>query len=332
MKILFAWTGVTSYMADCWRRLQSAQGVELKVVVDNVYSGRAFDVEKVFGGLDYAILSGGMKWDDGGWRPDIIFAVGWHSHIVREIVRRRKFRDVPKVCCFDMPWRWLPRCICARWVLRPFLKNYVAAYVPGQSCARYARWLRFQRIETGLFSIDAEKLRSAHVPSERKGFLYVGRFSSEKRVDLIERAYRRYQELGGSWPLDCYGQGGKFIQPDELPSVYAEHACLLLASEFDPWPLVALEARTAGCEVIMSDRCGNRFELPGVRVVRYGDVEAMAHGMLKLEEEFASRKGGGQDAECNGGVHAALARYDCKAWAERTLRFAGELLGMNVKV
>ena len=33
----------------------------------------------------------------------------------------------------------------------------------------------------------------------------------------------------------------------------------------------------------MSDRCGNRFELPGVRVVKYGDTEAMAREMLAVE-------------------------------------------------
>ncbi len=52
MKILFVWTGVTSYMADCWRELQRRPGVELKVVVERVDSGKEFDAEKVLAGLD----------------------------------------------------------------------------------------------------------------------------------------------------------------------------------------------------------------------------------------------------------------------------------------
>ena len=330
MKILFAWTGVTSYMADCWRRLQSAEGVDLKIAVENVCSGRAFDAGRVLSGLDCTIVGGGAQ-DVAGdaalggslddWTPDVVFAVGWHSAMVRELVRRSDWRNVPKVCCFDMPWRWSLRCLAARWVLRPFLRNYVAAYVPGRMCARYAKWLGFRNVRTGLFSIDMDRFRAARDASERKGFLYVGRMSAEKRVDIIEAAHRRYRELGGLWELDCYGQGGRFVQPDEMPRIYAKHACLLLSSAFDPWPLVALEASAAGCEVVMSDRCGNRFELPGVSVVRFGDVEAMAREMLRVERGNEDEKGNCKAAD------DVLEKYDCRAWAERTLAFAMELTG-----
>ena len=329
IKILFVWTGVTSYMADCWRRLQAAEGVELKVVVENVHSGKAFDAERVLGGLDAALVESGTRGITrmgllGGWNPDVVFAVGWHSPVVREIVMRHDWRDVPKVCCFDMPWRWSMRCIAARWVLRSFLRNYDAAYVPGRLCARYAGWLGFRRIETGLFSIDFAKIRSGRAEQRREGFLYVGRYSSEKRVDIIEKAHGVYRKLGGTWGLDCYGQGGRFAQPEEMPGVYASHACLLLASAFDPWPLVALEARAAGCNVIMSDRCGNRFELPGVKVVRFGDVEAMAQEMLSVEGRGKKEEGRSPEIEVDA-ADDALSQYDCAAWSKRTLRLAEEL-------
>ena len=97
-----------------------------------------------------------------------------------------------------------------------------------------------------------------------------------------------------------------------MPAIYAAHACLLLASAFDPWPLVALEARSSGCEVVMSDRCGNRFELPGVRVVKYGDTKAIAREMLAVE------RGGGASAAPD----PVLRRYNATEWADRTLRIA----------
>ena len=320
MKILFVWTGVTSYMADCWRRLAALPGVELKVVVEDVDSGSAFDRARVLAGLDGDIE---------GWRPDVVFAVGWHSHVVREMVCSAKWAGVPKVCCFDMPWRRSLRCFAARWVLRPFLRNYAAAYVPGEICARYARWLGFRDVRTGLFSIDVDRFRAARTATERSGFLYAGRMSGEKRVDLIKAAHRRYRELGGSWALDCYGQGGRFAQPHEMPRIYAEHACLLLASAFDPWPLVALEAKAAGCEVVMSDRCGNRFELPDMRVVRFGDVEAMAQAMMDVEarRKMGEAKKEKKEGEERDGDEDILQRYDCREWAERTLAFARELTG-----
>ena len=286
-----------------------------------------FFIEDLFG-FDCRVVEDG-RLPDGLARPDILFAVGWHSRVVRAAVERADWRGVPKVCCFDMPWRWSARCIAARFVLRGFLRRYSAAYVPGRVAARYARWLGFPRVEEGLFSIGMDRFAAAPKSAERRGFLYVGRYSPEKRVDLVEQAYARYRELGGAWELDCYGQGGRFAAPGEMPSIYAVHACLLLASAFDPWPLVALEARTSGCEVIMSDRCGNRFELPGVRVVRYGDEDAMAEEMLRVELDRKRRRlrqerGVSDDAEY---TCEDIEMYDCGAWVGRTLRLAEELTG-----
>ena len=328
MRILFVWTGVTSYMADCWRELARLPGVELEAVIEDVTSGQAFEAGRVLEGIDHSLCRMSSVDVAVPKRPDIIFAVGWHSRTVRALVTREEWASVPKVCCFDMPWRWSPRCIAARWVLRPFLRRYDAAYVPGRTCAKYAKWLGFRDVRTGLFSIDADRFAAPPAPG-RRGFLYVGRHSPEKRMDLIEKAYRRYRELGGSWSLDRYGQGGRFIQPDEMPRIYAEHACLLLASAFDPWPLVALEALTAGCEVVMSDRCGNRFELTDARVVRFGDVEAMAREMLLLEGRRKKEEGSGLAED--GAADEALAQYECEAWASRTLRLAEGLVKGGAK-
>ena len=321
VRILFVWTGVTSYMADCWRKLQQLPGVELKVIVEPVTSGKEFDAARVLRGLDCTLVSSNVKPQTSNLKPDVIFAVGWHSKIVREIVTRKEWRDVPKVCCFDLPWRWQLRCIAAKFVLWPFLRHYSAAYVPGKACERYAKWLGFRKIYKGLFSIDEGRFE-VEVRGEggqRKNFLYVGRMAPEKRIDLIERAYARYRELGGTWKIDYYG-GKNFKGPEEMPRIYAEHACLVLASAFDPWPLVALEAKVAGCEVIQSDRCGNRLELD-TRVVPFGDVEAMAREMLRVERaEVKSKSEKGKSAEGR-----SFLTYDCGAWAKRTLEIAKEL-------
>ena len=328
-------------MADCWRSLRQEPGVELKVVVEQVDSGKEFDADSVLTELDHLVVSHAQRqrcgeWL-GAWKPDVIFAVGWHSQVVREIVTRPEWKDIPKVCCFDLPWRWKLRCLAARFVLGPFLRHYAAAYVPGRACERYAKWLGFKKIQKGLFSIDQSRFSSTAAQGRREGFLYIGRFSDEKRIDLIAKAFARYRALGGTWPLDLYGAGRlpseinrtieqsnnrtiffhPFVQPASVPRLYAEHACLLLASAFDPWPLVALEARASGCEVIQSDRCGNRFELD-TRVVKYGDVEAMAREMLKVEREVASHAQRRGDAE-------ALKTWDCGTWARRTLKLAQEL-------
>ena len=333
MKILFVWTGVTSYMADCWRRLQQLEGVDLRVVVEQVDSGKAFDAESTLSGIDYTLVSEhepsceaalGRILNDSDWAPDAIFAVGWHSRLVRAVVQQRNWSHIPKVCCFDMPWRWSFRCIAARWVLHPFLKRFAAAYVPGHVCATYAKWLGFSRIEKGLFAIDTLRFRRLRETAGRKGFLYVGRFSAEKRVDIVRKAHERYLSLGGTWGIDMYGQGGLFIQAGDMPRIYAEHACLVLASELDPWPLVVPEALSAGCDVVMSDRCGNRFELPGARVVHFGDVEAMAREMLNVEREWNGQNGRSAPKTA-AAIQSDISPYDCRTWAERTMRLAAEL-------
>lgn len=312
LKVLFVWTGVTSYMADCWRSLRCLPGVSLKIIIEKVDSGKEFNPSSVLHFLDAHVVDNGDvqgAWDVASvWRPDVVFAVGWHSSVVRSLVTNPEWRDIPKVCCFDMPWRFGVRCFAARFVLRRFLRNYSAAYVPGALCAKYASWLGFRHIRQGLFAIDQGRFANCQ-GAHRMGFLYVGRMSVEKRVDLIKSAHARYLELGGTWDIDYYG-GDNFRGPDEMPRIYAEHACLVLASAFDPWPLVVLEAKASGCEVIMSDRCGNRFELPA-KVVGYGNVEALANAMKDVEMRYHP--------------HADkinLDEWDCGTWANRTLELA----------
>ena len=349
MKILFVWTGVTSYMADCWRKLQQQPGIELKVVVEQMASGREFIAEKVLAGLDYALVSNTETLRRGALdsAPDVIFAVGWHSKVVRDVVTRTAWKDVPKVCCFDLPWRWQFRCLAAKFVLWPFLRHYDAAYVPGKACARYAKWLGFRRIDRGLFSIDVGRFSNLEAKGLRSGFLYVGRFAAEKHLDVLLMAFARYRELGGTWSLDLYGSGTlpnspnlssfsnlfhvhSFVQAAEMPRIYHEHACLLLTSDFDPWPLVALEAKASGCEVIQSDRCGNRFEL-NTRVVKFGDEKALAQEMMKVESEVKVR-GEGEPRKVDLSLSTSastsgfdLMSYDCNAWAKRTLEICKEL-------
>ena len=323
MKILFSWTGVTSYMADCWRTLQAVPGIELKVIVETADSGKAFRAGETLKGLDYELVRKEKSVDcligtlASDFTPDILFVGGWRSLTTRRVLAR--YQSVPRVFCLDMPWRWSVRCFAARFALRGFVKQFDAVYVPGKTTAFYSRWLGFKknRIYRKLYAIDQEKVRGGRPEGDgRTGFLFVGRFSPEKRVDLIEKAYARYKELGGAWPIDYYGQGGKFVQADGMPKIYSEHACLLLASSFDPWPLVMLESRVAGLEVIASDRCGNCDEL-GAHKVPYGNVGEMARKMLEIERgaKIARRED--------------LPDYDCRAWVPRTLEIAREVMAQS---
>lgn len=311
MKILFVWTGVTSYMADCWRELARKPYIELKVVIERHSSGAEIDVSKTLSGFNVQVMPESDEVALGEWMPDIIFAVGWHSKTVRAVVTSAKYQAIPMVCCFDMPWRWQMRCLAARWVLHPFLRKYSAAFVPGERAAKYARWLGFRRIYKGLFSLDTS--RFANEPG-KQGFMFIGRYSPEKRIDVIKSAYELYRRKGGKWGLDIYG-GSNFVQPSEVPNLYRSHACLLLASSFDPWPLVMLEATSAGLMVVASDRCGNIEEL-GARSVSYGNISAMAGAMMDAEKGVIKAAG-----------RERTSRYDSRVWADHVVSICRELMG-----
>jgi|GEM_PF-265937 len=327
MRILFVWTGVTSYMADCWRALGRLEGVELKVVVEPTPSGSSFDAASVFSGLDYVLSDDLSLASLREFRPDVIFAGGWRSANTRRVLAA--FPYIPKVFCMDMPWRNSLRCVLARWALWSFMRKFGRIYVPGGWSEKYARWLGFakDRISRGLYAVDFSRYEKS--VGERIGFLYLGRYSVEKRLDLLAKAYARYRELGGTWSLDLYGAGEladsvvrtdgvrahPFVQPDALPEVLLSHASLTMASAFDPWPLVILESSAAGMRVVASDRCGNAAEL-GADVVPFGDSEAMAKAMLRVEREWT------EDRPQIGLKNALALRYDCAAWARRTLEIA----------
>jgi len=305
VKILFAWTGITRCAGDCWRELSALPDVSLKVVVDaRRDEALARDVLR---GVDFSWAEEGT---DSVGRPDALFVVGWRSLAVRGLVERSDWRDVPKILCFDMPWRWSLRCLAARFALWRYCRRFKAAYVPGASSERYAKWLGFRRVERGFLSSDTRRFADAAAAAaggRRRGFVYAGRIAPEKRIDLIERAYGRYRALGGSWDIEyCHD-----TPYSEMPRAYARAACLVLASESDAWPLVALEAKAAGCDVIMSDRCGNRFDL-AARVVPFGDVDALARMMLEVELGEGAPSG------------ADLSFWDSRTWAGRTLALAKE--------
>ena len=327
MKILIAWTGVAGYAADCWRRLAARPDVELKVIVEPQVIGREFDTARTLHDLDYYIVSSveELNETDVG-QPDIMFVCGWRSRIIRSLVSSSAMRNVPKILCFDMPWRWQMRCIAARFVLWPYLRKFEGVLVPGRMAAKYARWLGFPKecIFYGMYSIDTRKFAAAALPYSVicKDFLYIGRNAQVKRLDILEKAYARYRELGGTWRLDIYG-GENFVQPDSVPQLYATHAALVLSSDFEPWGMVVLEAAAAGLPVICTDVCGVRHELVrdnGI-VVPHGNVDAFARAMLRMEREYASfdRKQGA----------ALAAEYDCDRWADRVQFIVRKMFGCD---
>ena len=314
MKVLFVWSGLTGYMGDCWRELAKRDGVELKVAVDlsETHFGGGFKAEDVLSSLDWS------QELPSEWIPDVVFTVGWHNSLCREAaLKYSKLQTLNSklICCFDMPWEWRLRKVAARFVLWRYLRQFDAAFVPGVSAARYARWLGFAeaKVFRGLFATNTRRFEG-----QRKGgggFLYVGREVPEKGIDVLQDAHERYRAQGGKWSLKIVNG----VSPDELGAVYADADCFVLASRWEPWGVVLVEAAAAGLPIICTDKCGARHEVVNGNglVVKAGDVDAMAEAMLKVE-----RGGAGVSPEL--GKELAVP-YSCEAWADRVVSICNGL-------
>lgn len=326
MKIAIVYTGLTSYMTDCWRELSRREGVELRVWCEETKAYRfKGDKTKILDGIwchwDYSenITDIELRQAESeivAYAPDVIFVCGWSRTLPPYITESKKLSHVPMVLEFDMPWEWTLRKFAARFVLGKRLRRFAAAYVPGKTTARYAKWLGFksERIYEGRNCIDLERFDAVREEAEKVGgqrnsFLYLGRKAKEKGLEVLEKAYGEYKRLGGSWTLDI----PDFVEPLEVPRVMGAHACFILPSKWEPWGVVVLEALAAGMKVIVSDKVGALYDLPVDEVFKSGDWKALAQCMLKVERAGAKTE------------KVDLSEYGARAWADRVIKICEEV-------
>jgi 1,2-diacylglycerol 3-alpha-glucosyltransferase len=186
---------------------------------------------------------------------------------------------------FDFPrraWKELPK--------RAFVSRCDLAHVYGTSNKEYVRKLGMpdERIflkravvdtERFLADVDAEILKPSH-----KVLLYVGRFSPEKNLAFLLRAFgklrqdpenpRMVLQLVGYGPLEnelrqlaaelgispLVQFRGRALQAD-LPAIYREADAFVLPSLREPWGLVVNEAMLCGLPVLVSTQCGCAADL-----------------------------------------------------------------------
>ena len=364
-RILFAWPGVTGFTGPCWRALQRDFAMRVKCVAavdDPAESSCAYAMGSCVAGIDIKIVPKGIPIGEADWdalrdeirafAPDILFITGWSVPVNRFLATDAAFQAIPKVFQMDMLWTFRPRKIAARFILKRYLRHFDAAFVPGACAARYARWLGFggkRPLYTGLLATDDAFFDDAATTSDSPSFLYVGRYSPEKGVDLLMEAYRLYAEsVEAPWPLDCAGAGpladalfprdevavGKgrvrdlgFQQPAALPPLYAAHAAFILPSRSESWGVALAEAAARGLPLICTDACGGRAELvrtsgPDANgfVARAGSIRSLAEAMIRMHN--LTPKG----RRCFAAASRRLAApYSASLWAARVSRIVREV-------
>jgi hypothetical protein len=146
-------------------------------------------------------------------------------------------------------------------------------------------------------------------------FLYVGRLAMEKGLmDLLD-AYAALRAAMPAARLDLVGEGAAREQLDrrlralgleqavtfhgtlrleQIAPLYMRSVALVLPSHREPWGLVANEALSYGCPVVVSDRCGCLPELLVSGVTGYGfeagSVTGLAEAMRNVLRLSSDRR------------------------------------------
>lgn len=347
---------ISGYMSACWRALATQPGIELEVLAfgQSGVSESPF-ADAVVSGFPCTLIAPEQARDP-AWvsrwvaarRPDIVVVCGWGVRGYRRLVTQPGLHGAKFVLGMDNPWRAQLRQRLAGFLLRGYLRKMSKVVVSGERSWQYARRLGVPEkdIRRGLYGIDfslasaARDARLARPGGWPRTFLYVGRLEESKGIETLLGGYEQYRRsVADPWELVVSGAGPLvnrvktapgvrylgFVQPNDLSGVWAEAGAFVLASVYDPWPLVLVEACGAGLPVVHTEACGSAVELVrpyynGLSVAT-GDGLALArglrwvHGHADLLPLFGQRS-------------REFARaYSAEAWAGRWVEWLDEILG-----
>jgi glycosyltransferase involved in cell wall biosynthesis len=237
--------------------------------------------------------------------------------------------------------------LSSRFYLRPL---FDVAFLPGDRQADFARRLGFceSRIWWGYYTCDHSRFllpEDAVDPHPSKSFLFVGRLVEAKGIADLMAAYSSYRlRTDSAWPLMICGTGPLerhvrgvqgvdvrgFVQPSDLPEVFAGAGCLVLPSVFEPWGVVVHEATAAGLPIICSTACGAAPHLveDGYNgfLVGPGDPEGLSSALLRF-----TLLDGSEQRAMSLAARSLSFRYTPDRWAQTLISRSTEALGSSLR-
>ncbi len=295
--------------------------------VDMSYHGYPFELifDCAYDAIPSHLLVRKLFWSVWTSNAELIILPGYHrpeywAMLFAAILRRKKkvvFSDSTR---YDQPYSFS----------KGFLKRFFFSWCDG--FLSYGERARSYLLEYG---VPAEKVfrrcQAAALPAEysaeaalqqrretapsmdRPRFLYVGRLSPEKSLDVLLQAFSRVRQVMPAATLVLVGAGpqrGELVALAESLEVadavtfaggmdavalgreYAKATCLVLPSQSEPWGLVVNEALSYGCPVVVSHRCGCVPELvegkkTGI-VFEAGNVDDLASSLVTSPKEFSN--------------------------------------------
>lgn len=292
MRMVICWLGVSGYLSASWRALAARPGMSLKIITfDGSNASNSPFKSDIVAGLDCTRLDEKYL-DDSAHivplvaehKPDAVVICGWRSRAYTSLPFSPELASVKFAMGVDTPRRDTLRQRLAPFKIGRLLERLDRVIVAGERAWQLMRYLGTPeyKLRRGMYGIDYEALRPLHglrLASPEgwpRRFLYAGRYEPIKGVDILAAAYRDYRkEVSNPWPITCCGSGelaGEltgvegmenlgFVQPADQPAVWQRAGAFVLASRFDPWPLVVAEACAAGLPVLCTEACGSAVEL-----------------------------------------------------------------------
>lgn len=317
LRFAFLLTQLSSYLSACLEELAGLPEVSVSVTCVQPTPNAPFDPDEVaprgVGLHRHPSLPTGPRvlQDVGGFDPDVLVISGWQTGPFRYVARRVP-KSTLRVLLMDNQWLATPKqmlgILTSPLYVRPL---FDVAFLPGERQAVFARKLGFshQSIWRGMNTCNHPAFAQAAAPpsssgaAAESGFLFVGRLVPEKGLGVLADAYTSYRATcEHPWPLQVCGTGPLegllsgtagvtttgFVQPRNLPPVYANARCLVMPSLFEPWGVAVHEATAAGLPVICSTACGAAPHLveDGVNgyLVEPGNAADLAGAMIKCSQ------------------------------------------------
>jgi glycosyltransferase involved in cell wall biosynthesis len=355
VRVVICWTHISGYMAACWRAISARPGLDLSIIgfKSDVAGASIKFQDDVVRGLKVRLMVPDELNDVAFVRslvvphdPQVVVVPGWSYAPYRKLVEAPELQQARFIMTMDTPARGTLRQRLGRFKIAGYLSRIDRVSVPGERAWQLARQFGVgeEKIRRGLYGVDYAQLsplfeqRRVQPGGWPRQFLFTGRYQEEKGIDVLLQAYRAYREsVSEPWGLTCCGTGPLaaaieaeagvtnrgFVQPADLPPILASHGVFVLASRFDPWPLVVVEACAAGLPVIHTEACGSAVELVrpyynGLGVAT-GNVDALAAAMRWCHENHDQLPGMGCRAQ------PLAAAYSAEAWATRWFKMFEEL-------
>lgn len=350
LRVLFCWAHISGYMASCWRRMASDPTIDLHVIalIPGASANVAFN-DTVMAEIPSTLipdekLPGSTKVREIALahKPDVIVLCGWHLPEFVNLANERAFADAKFIMGMDTPWNASIRQRYGRFARRSYFRRIDHVFCTGERSWQLAMALGFseEKISRGVYGIDYAHLeplcerRATQPGGWPHRWLYIGRYTEEKAIDVLVDSYREYRALIGTpWPMSTMGAGPDakyfhgvegienlgFVQPKDQPTQLLRAGAFVLASRFDPWPLVVVESCAAGLPVVCTNACGSSVELVrsffNGRTVATENPRALAEGMAWLHE--AAMQDPGLLAEMGRRSRIFASAYSTDAWHAR---------------